>query len=265
MNLGLENKRVLATGSTGGIGEGIAKCFAQEGATVLINGRRAEEAERVATEIREAVGKALVAVGDVTIDEDVTRIVELAQSELGGIDILVNNAASIEHQNDMETPASGWLDSYNANVLSMVRLIQKLLPPMKERGWGRIINISAGAGVNPPPGMEVYSTNKAAVNNLTVSLAQGMSDDGVTINTVSPGAAIFTPRMAEMGLEQGMGTTVAEVEEAYNKMMGSEAPFPRMGSVDEVANVVVFLASPLASYVHGSNIRVDGGWVSTVN
>jgi NAD(P)-dependent dehydrogenase (short-subunit alcohol dehydrogenase family) len=189
----------------------------------------------------------------------------LAQSELGGIDILVNNVASVEHQNFMEAPAQAWLDSYNANVLSMVRLIQKLLPPMKERGWGRIINISAAVGVNPVPDMGVYSTTKAAVNNLTVSLAQEMSEDGVTVNTVSPGAAIFTPRMAELGLEQGMGTTIAEVEEAYNKMMISEVPLPRMGSIDEVANVVVFLASPLASYVHGANIRVDGGWVSTVN
>ena len=87
---------------------------------------------------------------------------------------------------------------------------------------------------------------------------------GVTINTVSPGA-ILTPPMVEMGLAQGMGTTIEEVEGAFNKMMGSEVPFPRMGSVDEVASVVVFLASSLASYVHGANIRVDGGWVSTVN
>jgi 3-oxoacyl-[acyl-carrier protein] reductase len=264
MDLGLENRRVLVTGSTGGIGEGIAKRFAQEGAIVLINGRRVEEAERVATDIRDAGGQALVATGDLTRDEDVASIVELAQSKLGGIDILVNNAASGEHQNDMETPASGWLDSYDANVLSMVRLIQRLLPPMKDRGWGRIINISSAAGANPSPGMGVYSTTKAAVNNLTVTLAQEMREDGVTINTVSPGA-ILTPPMVEMGLAQGMGTTSEEVAGAFNKMMGSEAPFPRMGSVDEVANVVVFLASSLASYVHGANIRVDGGWVSTVN
>jgi NAD(P)-dependent dehydrogenase (short-subunit alcohol dehydrogenase family) len=112
--------------------------------------------------------------------------------------------------------------------------------------------------------MGVYSTTKAAVNNLTVNLAQGVKKDGVTINTVSPGA-ILTPPMVAMGLEQGMGETVAEVEESFNQMMGSEAPFPRMGSVDEVANVVVFLASPLASYVHGANIRVDGGWIPTMN
>lgn len=199
MDLGLENKRVLVTGSTGGIGKGIAKRFAQEGAIVLINGRRVEEAERVAADIRDAGGQALVATGDLTRDEDIASIVELAQSELGGIDILVNNAASGEHQNDMETPASGWLDSYDANVLSMVQLIQRILPPMKDRGWSRIVNISSAAGANPSPGMGVYSTTKAAVNNLTVTLAQGMSEDGLTINTVSPGA-ILAPPMVEMGL-----------------------------------------------------------------
>ena len=264
MDLGLENRRVLVTGSTGGIGEGTAKRFAQEGATVIINGRRQEEAERVATEIRESGGQAIVATGDVTVDEDVARIVKLAKAELGGVDILVNNAASGVHQNDLATPAAEWLDSYDANVLSMVRLIQQLLPAMQERGWGRIINISSAVGVNPSPGMGVYSTTKAAVNNLTVAMAQRMSEDGVTVNTVSPGA-ILTPNTVEMGLQNGMGATAGEVEEAMHKMVGSNAPFARMGYVDEVANVVVFLASSLASYVHGANIRVDGGWVPTVN
>ena len=119
-------------------------------------------------------------------------------------------------------------------------------------------------GVNPSPGMGVYSTTKAAVNNLIVTMAQRTGEDGVTVNTVSPGA-ILTPNMVEMGLEHGMGATVEEVEEAMNKMVASEAPFARMGYVDEVANVVVFLGSSLASYVHGANIRVDGGWVPTVN
>ena len=263
MDLQLSNKRVLVTGSTGGIGEGIAKRFAEEGATAIINGRRPDEAERVATEIRAAGGRALIAVGDVTSDEDVANIIELARAELGGIDILVNNAASGLHQDDMTTPAAEWLESYDANVLSMVRLIQQLLPAMQERGWGRIVNISSAVAGNPSPGMAVYSTTKAAVNNLTVAMAQAMSGDGVTINSVSPGA-ILTPNMVAMGLEQGMGTTTEEIELAMDGMVGSQAPFARMGRVGEIADVVVFLASPLASYVHGANIRVDGGWVASV-
>ena len=125
----------------------------------------------MAAEIRRDGGKAIVALGDLAQDEDVARIVETAQTGLGGVDILVNNAGSGEHQNDMETAASGWLDSYNTNVLSMVRLIQQLLPPMQEQGWGRIISISSGAAVKPSPGMGVYATTKAAMNTLTVSLA----------------------------------------------------------------------------------------------
>ena len=264
MDLKLENKRVLVTGSTGGIGAGIARRFAEEGATVVINGRRADAAEQMATAIREAGGKAVIALGDLSKDEDVANILARINAELGGIDILVNNAASGEHQNDMETPAAGWMNSYNSNVLSMVRLIQKLLPAMQEQGWGRIINISSGAATKPSPGMGVYSTTKAAINNLTVTLAQGMSNDNVTINAVSPGA-VFTPETGEYFVEHGLAADANEARAVMDKMAGDGVPFNRAAEVDEIANVVLFLASPLASYIHGANIRVDGGYVPTVN
>ena len=264
MDLKLENKRVLVTGSTGGIGAGIAKRFADEGATVVINGRRADAAEQVAATIRGAGGKAIIALGDLSKDEDVEKVLTEVRAGLGGVDILVNNAAIGEHQNDMETPAAGWMNSYNINVLSMVRLIQKLLPAMQEQGWGRIINISSGAATKPSPGMGVYSSTKAAINNLTVTLAQGMAKDNVTINTVSPGV-VFTPDAGRTFIEHGMAADVNEARAAMNKMAGDDIPFNRVGEVDEIANVVVFLCSPLASYVHGANIRVDGGYVPTVN
>ena len=127
MNLQLENKRVLVTGSTGGIGEGIARKFAEEGAIVVINGRRAEVAEQVATSIRAAGGSAVIAVGDLSTDEGAEKVLATIEAELGGVDILVNNAAGGGHTNEMEAPTADWLDSYNTNVLSMVRLIQKLL------------------------------------------------------------------------------------------------------------------------------------------
>ena len=192
------------------------------------------------------------------------KLLEKIRTELGGVDILVNNAGGGGHQNDMETPADEWLDSYLTNVLSMVRLIQKLLPAMQEQGWGRIINISSGASVKPSPGMGAYSTTKAAVNNLTVTMAQAMGNDNVTINTVSPGA-IFTSGTGEMFIEHGMAADMKEAREVMNKMAEGDIPFDRVGEVDEIANVVVFLCSPLASYVHGANIRVDGGYVPTVN
>lgn len=264
MDLNLDNKRVLVTGSTGGIGAGIARRFAEEGATVIINGRRPEAAKEVAAEIREAGGKAVIALGDLSSNEGVDEVLRKIASDPGGVDILVNNAADGGHQNDLETPVDGWLSSYNSNVLSMVRLIQKLLPAMQEQGWGRIINISSSAGVKPVPGMEVYTTTKAAVNNLTVSLAQGMGDDNVTINTVSPGV-VFTPGTGEYFIEHGMATDMNEARTVMSEMAGDSIPFKRAGEVDEIADVVVFLASPLASYIHGANIRVDGGYVPTVN
>jgi NAD(P)-dependent dehydrogenase (short-subunit alcohol dehydrogenase family) len=263
VNYELENKRVLVTGSTGGIGEGIAKLFAELGASVIIHGRNGEEAERLATEIKNSGGKATIVLGDLSQDEEVERIVETATKELGGVDILVNNAGGGSHQDDMNTPPAEWLDSYNVNLVSMVRLIQKLLPQMREKGWGRIINISSAAGFFPQPGQAAYSTTKSAVNNLTVAIAQSLNADGVTINTVSPGV-IITPKMIERAKVQGMGETLEEIDAACAQMM-KPPPLVRMGRVDDIANVVVFLASPLASYVHGANIRVDGGLIPTVN
>ena len=264
MELKLENKRVLVTGSTGGIGEGIARKFAAEGAAVIINGRRPEAAEAVAVSIREAGGAAVAAVGDLSTDEGVEKVLSEIAATVGGVDILVNNAAGGGHQNEMEAPAAEWLNSYNTNVLSMVRLIQKLLPVMHEQGWGRIINISSAAGSKPSAGMGVYSTTKSAVDNLTVTLAQAMKNDNVTINAVSPGV-VFTPGAGEMFIEYGMAADMAEARAVMDKMAADDVPFDRAAEVDEIANVVVFLGSPLASYVHGVNIRVDGGYVPTVN
>lgn len=264
MNLKLDNKRVLVSGSTSGIGAGIARTFAEEGAVVVINGRRAEAAQQVAASIREAGGEAIIALGDLSTNEGADSVLEKTASELGGVDILVNNAADGGHQNNLETPVEQWIDSYNSNVLSMVRLIQRVLPAMQEQGWGRIINISSAAATKPAPGMEVYTATKAAVNNLTVSLAQGMGNDDVTINTVSPGV-IFTPATGEYFIENGLAADMDEARAAMNEMAGGDLPFVRAGEVDEIANVVVFLASPLASYIHGSNIRIDGGYVPVVN
>lgn len=264
MDLQLAGKRVLVTGSTGGIGRDIAAQFAAEGAQVIVHGRRADAAAQVVADIQAAGGQAIAVVGDLTSDEQAAQIVEQAVAALGGIDILVNNAAGGEHQNDMTMPADAWLASYDVNVLSMVRLIQLVLPAMQAQGWGRIINISSAAAVQPSPGMGAYSTTKAAVNNLTVNFARGLDGEGVTINTVSPGAILTAP-MIEMGLEQGMGESPQAVEAAMDQMMGDTTPFKRMGRVGEVSSVVVFLASPLASYIHGANIRVDGGYVATMN
>jgi len=195
----------------------------------------------------------------------VNKVIEIAEKELGGIDILINNAAgSAAQEQDLTNPTDDWLSSYNVNVLSMVRLIKLVLPIMQKQGWGWIINISSASGVKPAPGMGAYSTSKAAVNNLTVTLAQSMGDDAVTINTISPGV-IFTGVMANMFIENGMASTVEEAHEMFNQMGVEGIPLERVGEVEEVADVVVFLASPLASYINGENIRVDGGFVPTVN
>ncbi len=136
MDLQLRGKRALVTGSTGGIGAGIATALAREGAAVIVHGRHREGAERVAQGIAREGGAPVVAVGDLTTDEGTRQVADAALSRLGGVDILVNNAGTYENRTWMETTAGSWADLYNANVLSVVRLVHLLAPPMRGAGWG---------------------------------------------------------------------------------------------------------------------------------
>ncbi len=190
MNLQLDGKRALVTGSSGGIGKGIAKALAQEGAVVVINGRNERGAHRVAQEIGTNGGKAFAAVGDLATDEGARQVAEKALSTLGGVEILVNNAGIFPVRGWWNTTPEQWAEIYNTNVISMVRMIRLLVPQMKKLGWGRIIQISSGAATSPPSGMSDYSATKAAHITMTVSLAKELAGTGITVNTVSPGPIV---------------------------------------------------------------------------
>ena len=192
MNLQLENKRALVTGSSRGIGEAIAKTLAAEGAAVVVHGRDETKIRRMADEITQSGGRATVAVGDLASDSEAQRVADVALAAFDGIDILVNNAGVFRVRGWWDTAPAQWIEIYNQNVASSVRLIQALAPPMRERRWGRIIQISSGMGLLPGPQMADYAATKI-VNILTsVSLSLELADSGVTVNTVSPGP-IHTP------------------------------------------------------------------------
>lgn len=267
MELQLGGKRVLITGSSAGIGEGIAKAFAKEAATVVIHGRNRTNAERVANEIKGNGGTAYVALGDLSTDEGATKVSLIATSLMGGIDILVNNAADYKNRSWAESIPSDWAELYNLNVISCVRMILSLMPQMKKNGWGRIIQISSGEATQPFAFMPDYAATKAALNNLTVSLSKELADTGITSNTISPGIIVTSSLekfYRETATKRGWGSDWNEIEKhvvqeiLYN-------PVGRLGRIDDVANLVVFVASPLASYINGANLRVDGGSVVTVN
>jgi NAD(P)-dependent dehydrogenase (short-subunit alcohol dehydrogenase family) len=267
MNLQLQDKTALVTGSTAGIGEYTAKALAAEGVRVIVHGRNAEAAERVVREIRKNRGEAKSVLGDLASDEQAAQVIKGSQEAFGPVDILVNNAGVFPKRGWWDATPGQWVELYNQNVASMVRLIQGLVPAMKERGWGRVINIASGAGFQPLAEMPDYAATKSVNILMTVSLAKELGNSGVTVNTVSPGP-IITPNaqalLLNLGKEQGWGESWEQVEPEAIKNFVS-VPLARFGQPEEVAAAIVFLASPLASYIHGANLRVDGGFGVAVN
>lgn len=267
MNLQLDGKRALVTGSSGGIGEGIAKALAREGVVVAVHGRNDKGANRVAQEIEVDGGKAFVVLGDLSLDDAAREVADKSLSVLGGVDILVNNAGGYEQASWMESSPDKWMDMFNHDVLSMVRLVQHLAPQMKERNWGRFIQISSSAAVQPYSFGPDYSAVKAAIVNLSVSLSKDLANTGITANTISPGpimTAGFERLWRGVAQERGWGEDWAEIERnVVNEILPN--PTGRVGRIEEIASVVALTASPLGGYINGANLRVDGGYVVGVN
>jgi len=258
------------TGSNSGIGEGIARMLAEEGCAVVIHGRNRQRAERVAAEIG-AVGLAL---GDLATDEGADVTFEAARKALGGsIEILVNNAGGSGGGNTtsrpvLEVTVPEWLATYESNTLAAVRMIQRIAPEMVAARWGRIIQISSAVGVQPNNLGPDYSGAKAAINNLTVTLAGSLKGTGITVNTVSPGV-IITPGMLSWGRKiaaaSGWGDPSPEELEKRIATERLNLPAGRIGRVEDIGVVICLLASPRSGYITGANYRIDGGQSRSVN
>jgi len=263
MDLKLAGKRALVTGSSSGIGAGIARMLAAEGCAVVVHGRDRARAEAVAAEI----GATAVAIGDLATDAGADAVAKVA----GEVDILVNNAGGAAGTSAMtwtEVDETGWIDTYQLNAIAAARMIRRLLPAMKAKGWGRVINIASAAGTQPIALGPDYGAAKGAMLNMTVSLAKSLGDCGVTANSVSPGA-ILTPAVEEWlgNLRKAMGWGDISIEEAEKRMTREIVPVPigRVGRVEDIAHAVCMIASPAAGFMTGANVRVDGGQVQNVN
>lgn len=266
MDLRLLGKRALVTGSSAGLGEAIVRLLAEEGVSVVVHGRDQGRATAVAEEIRSRGGHVEVALGDLATDAGADSIAEAALAG-GQIDILVNNAGSYQHRNWTELTAQHWLETYQRNVVSGVRMIQRLVPAMWERGWGRVIQIGGGLAIQPIAAQPDYNATLAARHNLAVSLARELKDSGVTSNVVAPGA-ILVPAVQELLIEAapayGWGERWEDIERgAVRDMVPNDVG--RLGRPEEIAAAVAYLASPLADYVSGAVLRVDGGTIRSVN
>jgi NAD(P)-dependent dehydrogenase (short-subunit alcohol dehydrogenase family) len=270
MDLGLRDKVALITGSTSGIGAATAKLFAREGASVIIHGRDRERAEAVKHGIEEAGGKAAIALGDLRSDAEAERAMAEALGAFGRIDILVNNMG--HHQpydpNWIDATTAEWAITYEANVIACVRTIKAALPGMKARGWGRVINIASGAYTQPPPEFPTYGPSKAAVVNLSVSLARAVPGTGITVNTVSPGNTLTESMQSNLlPIALAEGWPERDLGEIERRFVREKWPGPagRMGRVEEVAALIAFLASDHAAFITGTNYRIDGGAHATLN
>jgi NAD(P)-dependent dehydrogenase (short-subunit alcohol dehydrogenase family) len=266
MDMRLTGKRALVTGSSGGLGRATASAFAAEGVTVIVHGRDEARATATAEQILSAGGQAEVAIGDLAGDEGADAVANTALAG-GPVDILVNNAGDYDHLAWAEASPEVWARTYEVNVLSGVRMIQRLVPAMRERGWGRVIQIGGGLAIQPMAAQPHYNASLAARHNLAVSLARELGGSGVTSNVVAPGAIMVDAvrdLLARLAPSHGWGETPEEIERAA---AASWIPndVGRFGRPEEIAAAVVYLASPHADYVSGATLRVDGGTIRNVH
>ncbi|HLG58236.1 MAG TPA: SDR family oxidoreductase [Vicinamibacterales bacterium] len=265
MNLGLKGRTALVTGASKGIGKAIARGLAAEGVNLALLARGAEELERAASEICSATGVRVLALPtDLRDAVAVKAAADRAGAEFGTVHVLVNNAGGpIKRQERQITwPDTDWVDDVNIKTIGMLRMTQSLLPLMPTDGTGRIINISGIAGSSVLSSALTHGLNNSAMNHITTYLAQDLSAARITVNAVIPGlvATEWRESWAEnMGRQKGQ--TKAEFLDETCRDWG--IPSRRWGTMEEVSDVVVFLASDRASYVNGARITVDGGY--TIN
>ncbi|KOT48207.1 MULTISPECIES: SDR family NAD(P)-dependent oxidoreductase [Streptomyces] len=262
MNLNLTGKRALVTGSSAGLGKETAKLLAAEGAAVVVHGRDKDRTEAVAQEIREAGGTAGAVVGDLADDRAAADVARAATAD-GPVDILVNNAGFYRDLSWAEATPDEWRDTYNVNVVSGVRMIQHLVPAMRERGWGRVVTIGGGLASQPMNTHPQYNATLAARHNLAVSLARELKGTGVTSNVVSPGVILVEATkdlVTSIGPARGWGRTWDEIQpNAVQALLPNDQE--RFGEPEEIAAAVAYLCSGYAQYISGATIRVDGGLI----
>jgi NAD(P)-dependent dehydrogenase (short-subunit alcohol dehydrogenase family) len=248
MTFDLVDKVAIITGGSRGIGREIALAFASAGAKVVISSRKQASLDAVAAKIEAEGGTALAVAAHVGQEATLTALVERVVEIFGGVDILVNNAATNPHFGPLMTAtASQWDKIMEVNLRSTFLLTQKVVPLMKERGGGKIVNVASVAGVKPSPAMGVYSVSKAGLIMLTQVWAQELGPDNIQVNAIAPG-------VIKTRFSSALWQTPAIAQAVQDG-----TPLGRLGEVDDVVGAVLYLASPLSNYVTGTVLLIDGG------
>ena len=264
MDLGLKGKAAVITGGSIGIGLAVAEGLAQEGVHLVLCARNEERLLGVVDRIKEEFGVKVIGVkADVTSVEDIVSLTARTEQEFDGVDILINNAGTGSAEKIMDAPDEKWYQYWDLHVMAAVRLSKALVPFMKKRGGGVIIN-NASICAKQPLGYEpIYNTTKAALVMFSKCLANELINDNIRVNTINPGL-ILTPDWRKTAgiLSKEEGITP---DEYLDRIAKENAPIGRFATPEELANFFVFLCSPRAGYCVGSTYYVDGGWLKVVD
>jgi 3-oxoacyl-[acyl-carrier protein] reductase len=262
MDLGLRDRVAVVAAASRGIGFASAMELAREGARVFLCSRDEESARAAAARIREETGTDTEGIkADVTSDEDALRFVRLAEERAGRVDILVTNAGGSPASTFEDTGLDMYRKAFELNALSAVRLARLVVPLMRERRWGRIVNITSISVKQPINGLLLSNTIRAGLTGWAKTLSTEVAADGVTVNSVAPGYTL-TERQDE--LTEARAAATGRTKEELIEMRESEIPMRRSASPEEIAAAVAFLASERASYITGVTLQVDGGWVRSL-
>ena len=263
MDLQLKDKKALVTGSTAGIGYGIARQLLKEGAHVIINGRTEERINSAISQLENTVPQCDVSgcVADFSNKQQVNQLITAHDS----VDILINNVGTFSPKAFEEITDEEWLHIFEVNVLSGVRLSRHYLPKMIDQDWGRIIFISSESGVQIPSEMIHYGTTKTAQLGVARGLAQQTSGTNVTVNSVIPGSTRSEGAEKFISdLAKEKGKSIDEIEREFFETVRPSCLIKRFATIEEVATFVTYLVSPLAAANNGAALRVDGGTIPTI-
>ncbi len=262
MNLGLENKVVLVTAASKGLGRAMATCFAAEGATVVLASRSAESLAATAAEIREETGREVFwQAADLASAEDIRTLVAATAERHGALHVLINNTGGPPAGNFAATADAAWQGAFESVLLSAVRCIREALPHLRRSGCGRILNVASSSFKQPLDNLILSNTFRTALVGLAKSLATELAPDGILINTLGPGR-IATDRLASLDRMRAERQGVSPDE--VRRLAEGQIPLGRYGEPSEFARMAVFLASAANSYVTGQAFLVDGGLVKAI-
>jgi 3-oxoacyl-[acyl-carrier protein] reductase len=269
MDLGIAGRACVVTGASRGIGRETALMLCSEGASVLLVARTNEALQEAASDCgragASAGGRAAPFALDVTDATAGERVLAEATDRFGKIDVLVNNASSAKWRDVEQVPDEDWQEAWDVNVMASLRLIRALVPGMRERGWGRVVNVSSTAAKRPSANMPEYSVAKAALLSLSRLYSDRCAKDGVLVNAICPGPTKSELWMAPGGLaDQSAGASGLSGREEALARAAAGRPIGRLAEVREIAAAIVFLCSEQASYVAGAAWSVDGGTVPII-